>query len=375
MVDNRKYFILITKDDSRYRTFQVHKTKNEAEGAIITQLTRVQMALKSQPPDQDGIARRVRILRLDGGREFGTTKMESFCSREAITLILSTPANQYQNGAAERGIGFLQEQSRATMRCARISSIFWDRIMGATAYVINRTGQSTLKTITPSERYESALDPRREYKPDQSNLRILGSRCFVYIDAQFCVTSEKMEGRRARAVLMGYKGQHNYVVWLIDGGRFLDTPHVVFHENTGMIGSEDPTDIVRSLPPAVQRRLRHCYRKGRTYIRTRDDNVVEEDISPNEDGRPQRGRLKRKIARHFVCEAPPDHSEVLKALRIALSEGEMVSDTDDSAADDLQGSFAQLQRDAFKSKRALFGQRDSHQDFAEALLSAGRAQI
>ncbi|CAJ2511403.1 Uu.00g070280.m01.CDS01 [Anthostomella pinea] len=50
---------------------------------------------------------------------------------------------------------------------------------------------------------------------------------------------------------------------------------------------------------SVQKRLRHRHRKNRRYIRTRDDNVVEKDVTPDKDERPKRRRLKRKIAKHL----------------------------------------------------------------------------
>ena len=50
----------------------------------------------------------------------------------------------------------------------------------------------------------------------------------------------------------------NKLVWLLDGGRFLISPHVIAYEN---ISSElgwgvDPREIIRSLPRHVQDRLR-----------------------------------------------------------------------------------------------------------------------
>lgn len=59
-------------------------------------------------------------------------------------------------------------------------------------------------------------------------------------------------------MFLGYKASTNKVVWILGGGRFLVSPNVIAYENVGKnLGWPlESQEVVRSLPPSVQRRLR-----------------------------------------------------------------------------------------------------------------------
>lgn len=96
-----------------------------------------------------------------------------------------------------------------------------------------------------------------------------------------------------------YVGSHIFRVWLIEGGRYLETPNVTFQEHTGdMDESPDPRDIVRSLPEHVQKQLRHrTGRKAKTGIKNKDHNVVDDDVTDEEQGviKRKRGRPRKQL--------------------------------------------------------------------------------
>ena len=70
----------------------------------------------------------------------------------------------------------------------------------------------------------------------------------VHINKNYRVVAEKLGARGANGIFLGYKGDYNFIVWLVDGGRLVRTPHVVFHETMGdHMEAPDPRDIVRSL--------------------------------------------------------------------------------------------------------------------------------
>jgi hypothetical protein len=70
----------------------------------------------------------------------------------------------------------------------------------------------------------------------------------AHIDRNERIQGEKLYLRGAKAIFLCYEGNHDYVVWLLEGSRILRTSHVVFHENTGNLSEiPDPRDIVRSL--------------------------------------------------------------------------------------------------------------------------------
>ncbi|RYP63527.1 hypothetical protein DL771_009223 [Monosporascus sp. 5C6A] len=133
-------------------------------------------------------------------------------------------------------------------------------------------------------------------------------------------TAEKLEARGAKGLSLGYQGTHNYKVWLLEGGRFLITPYIRVYEEIGALGEKDePPDlreVVRSLPPYVQRRLRHRPRKKDVGVHNRDDNVVSDDQTDDETKtvKRKRGRPKKVKPELYTCEAPDEDPEIMKAL-------------------------------------------------------------
>lgn len=192
---------------------------------------------------------------------------------------------------------------------------------------------------TPKELYEEGMNLDKICELKHSNLFIFGLRCTVLIDKDERIKSEKLSAKGAKAMFLGYEGDSNFVVWLLEGGRFLTTPHIRVQEDTTEPGEPpDPRDVVRSLPQHVQKRLRH--RPGRKNkevgVKNDDDNVVSEDETDKEDkGKPvkrKRGRPKKTKPELYTCEAPPEHLVIMDELvKISLiQEGELSTESDDS---------------------------------------------
>ncbi|RYP61962.1 hypothetical protein DL771_009936 [Monosporascus sp. 5C6A] len=262
------------------------------------------------------------------------TIIEKFCAVEGIELVISSSYNQYQNGVAERGIQFLQDEARATSAQMKIPTCFWDFIMEATTHTINRTGQSTVKDMTPIECFERAFDPDLEgsHKPDNSHLRIFGSRCTVLIDKNYRTRLEKLAARGAKGMLLGYQGTYNYKVWLLKGGRMLIILHVTVYEDLEEPGQPpDPRDIIRLLPQPVQKRLRYRQKQKGVGVKNKDDNVVSEDDEDQEtkEVKRKRGRPKKTVPELYALEAPDEALELMRELKLALTqEGDCDLDCD-----------------------------------------------
>ncbi|RYP10891.1 hypothetical protein DL764_000327 [Monosporascus ibericus] len=323
-IENKAYYGLIADDLSRCREYHSFKTKDEVQQSLCAYITRVTKRLETTPPDAEGRSKRVQTIRLDGGKEFGMIIIKNFCAVEGIKLVISSPHNQYQNGVTERSIQFLQDEARATSAQMKISTCFWDFVMEATTHTINRTGQSTVKDMTPIEYFKKAFDPNpeRSHKPDNSHLRILGSRCTVLIDENHRTRSEKLNARGAKGMLLGYEGTHNYKVWLLEGGRVLTTPHVTVYEDLKEPGQPpDPRDIIRSLPQPMQKRLRHRQKQG-VGIKNKDHNVVSKDDTDKETKqvKRKRGRPKKTVPKLYTLEAPDKALKLMRELKLALTQ-------------------------------------------------------
>jgi hypothetical protein len=318
-INGRAYFALITEDLSHHRDFRSLKTKDEVQDLLIGYIKQVVAKLGDRSDDQP--RRRLKTVRIDGGLEFSFSKLRKVCNNEAVAVVLFTPYNQYQNIVPERGIRFLQDEARAVTIQCKIPTCFWDRMCAAVCHILNRTGQSSVGKLTPQEVYNKEFSS----KPDDvtamnvRHLRIIGSRCVAHIDANERIIVEKLSARGASALFLGYNGTHNYVVWLIEGSRYLRTPHVVFHKNTGDLSeAPNPRDIVRSLPPHVQRRLRHRPKPTKEWIKDADHNIVNEDVT-DKNGQVvrRRGRPKKKKVKLYQCvlEAPEEHPKVFQAFQ------------------------------------------------------------
>ncbi|RYP46204.1 hypothetical protein DL768_007560 [Monosporascus sp. mg162] len=204
----------------------------------------------------------------------------------------------------------------------RIPTCFWDYVMEVTVHILNRTGQSTIENVIPQECYGRALDTKNDTnKPNNAYLRIIGNRCTILIDENHRIKAEKLEVRGAKGLFLGYHGTHNYKVWLLEGGCFLVTPHVRVYEEIGAIGEKDeppdPRDVIRFLPPHVQRKLRHRRSRNKgVSVHNRDDNVVLDDQTDDETKtmKRKRGRPKKVKLKLYECKVPDEDPEIMKAL-------------------------------------------------------------
>lgn len=240
---------------------------------------------------------RVKRLTIDGGRDWGMSSFEKFASDNGIEVIVSAPDSQYQNGVSERGIRFIQDAARCCSIQMKVPSVFWNYMLDMTCYTLNCTSQSSVNNKkTPWEVYWSVMNPEKQI-PHVDHLLIPSSLCIAHVDINHRIIGEKLDSRGTRAIFLGYRGTKNKVVWLLDGGRFLITPHVVVHETVqhGHGWPSDPREIVRSLPKHVQDRLKS---RPTDYARNEDYNVEHDQNTDRLQPR-GRGRPIRTIARPY----------------------------------------------------------------------------
>ncbi|KAF6790309.1 hypothetical protein CMUS01_16287 [Colletotrichum musicola] len=104
---------------------------------------------------------------------------------------------------------------------------------------------AAVKGGTPLQVLTEDFEPGKNSIPDVSNLRVVGSKCFVNIDPETRVRSEKMAPRAEEGILVGYVGTRAYQVWLPERQKVVTSSIVVFHEPA----SYEKEDLYRSLPP------------------------------------------------------------------------------------------------------------------------------
>ncbi|KAI1004714.1 hypothetical protein K3495_g3507 [Podosphaera aphanis] len=179
----------------------------------------------------------------------------------------------------------------------KVPSVFWNCMSEKTCYTLNLISQSSVVGHkTPWEVYWSQFDSEK-VNIDVGHLWIPGTLCITHVDASHRITGEKLDANGTRSLIFGYRGRKNKLVWLLDGGRFLISPHVTAYESAypGVSWAADPREIVRSLPKCVQDRLR----SGKTdYARNEDYNMPYNHEPPQIVAK-GRGRPKRIICRPY----------------------------------------------------------------------------
>lgn len=82
------------------------------------------------------------------------------------------------------------------------------------------------------------------------HLWIPGTLCITHVDSNNRISGEKLDANGTRSVFLGYRGRKNKLVWLLNGGRFITSPHVVAYEsvNDGVGWAADPYDCNPPLP-------------------------------------------------------------------------------------------------------------------------------
>jgi len=75
--------------------------------------------------------------------------------------------------------------------------------MNTAAYILNRTGVSSVDNKSPFELWFSK-------KPGIKHLRVIGTTCYVHVPEQ---KRRKLDKKALKCVLIGYDGDDNYRVW------------------------------------------------------------------------------------------------------------------------------------------------------------------
>jgi hypothetical protein len=83
-------------------------------------------------------------------------------------------------------------------------------------WVINRTGQSTLKDYVPEKIYQQGLNggssSEKAFRPNLKGLIIIGTRYMAHINKNERIQGEKLYPREAKAIFLYHKENHDHVV-------------------------------------------------------------------------------------------------------------------------------------------------------------------
>lgn len=194
-IGGSRYFAIFKDDYSKYRKVCFVKNKTE----IKSYMKRFIMESENETGNK------VKIFRSDNGTEFVNNDLKEFFESKGIIHQFSVVYTPEQNGRAEREMRILVEAAR-TMLCARnLPTFLWAEAVNTAAYVINRTGKSSVVGKSP---YELWLG--KTY--DISDLKVFGAPVYAHIPKQ---RRQKWDQKAEKGIMVGYgtttKGYRIYI--------------------------------------------------------------------------------------------------------------------------------------------------------------------
>lgn len=204
-----KYFLLLKDDFSRFRTAYFITYKSSVYSCLEDYIKKIE---KHCP---NGI----KILRTDNGLEFANQQVSELLQKFGIQhqrTVIYTPE---QNGAAERENRTLVEAARAVLAAKGMKKEFWAEAINFATYVLNYTGTSSEKHLTPYQVWYNKT-------PDLHSLHVFGEKVYVHIPKQ---QRKKLDDKSKSGVFIGYaENIKGYRIWYPDSNKIEIARDVIF---------------------------------------------------------------------------------------------------------------------------------------------------
>ena len=142
---------------------------------------------------------RIQILKIDNGREFFQSQLNSFLQEKGIihlSLCVDTPQ---QNGVAERKNRNLLEVTRSLMLTTHVPKMFWGEAMLTATFLINRMPSRVLQFQTP---HKKLLETYPHFRLHNDILiKIFGCTTFIHVHHHL---RSKLDSRAIKCIFLGY---------------------------------------------------------------------------------------------------------------------------------------------------------------------------
>jgi len=209
----RRYFLLLVDDLSRFMWVMILGSKGEAADAI----RRAQAAAEAES------GRKLRVLLTDNGGEFTAAEFAAYCADEGIQRHYSAPYSPQQNGVVERCNQTVVGMARALLKQRGVPALYWGEAVVTAVYILNRSPTKALDGMTPYEAWHGR-------KPAVSHLRVFGCLAF----AKELSHISKLDDRSTPGVFIGYaEGSKAYRILDPETQRVRTARDVVFDEWRG----------------------------------------------------------------------------------------------------------------------------------------------
>jgi transposase InsO family protein len=205
-----RYFMAVLDDFSKFAEIVIMKRKSEAKTALVDLLVRW-MNLREVD---------VKYLRTDGGKEFLSKVVESFCVSKGITQQVTPRHTPQQNGRVERLNRTLKEKVRCMLLDCRLHAEWWGAALEYAAYLRNCLPASG-KTMTPFELFHHEM-------PDLKLVKVFGCKAYVRLEKKDKALT-KLGPQSETGIFLGIEPNTKAYRVLI-GSEIRVSRHVVFSE-------------------------------------------------------------------------------------------------------------------------------------------------
>ncbi|GKB72968.1 putative ribonuclease H-like domain-containing protein [Tanacetum coccineum] len=138
---NKKYYLVVTDDYSRFTWVFFLASKDETSGILKNFITEI----------ENLVDKKVKIIRCDNGTEFKNRVLNEFYEKKGIKREFSVARTPQQNGVAERRNRTLIKAARTMLADSKLPTIFWVEAVNTTCYVQNKVIIVKPRNKTPYE--------------------------------------------------------------------------------------------------------------------------------------------------------------------------------------------------------------------------------
>ncbi|GJS64554.1 putative ribonuclease H-like domain-containing protein [Tanacetum coccineum] len=218
---NKKYYLVVTDDYSRFTWVFFLASKDETSGILKNFITEI----------ENLVDKKVKIIICDNGTEFKNRVMSKFCEKKGIKREFSVARTPPQNGVAERRNRTLIEAARTMLADSKLPTTFWAEVVNTTCYVQNRVIIVKPHNKTPYELF-------RGRTPALSFIRLFG--CYVTI-LNTLDHLGKFDGKSDDGFFVGYSlTSKAFRVYNIRTRKVEENLHIRFLENKPIVTGDGP---------------------------------------------------------------------------------------------------------------------------------------
>ena len=214
-------FVVIFKDDFTKFKYGFFLAKKSEVPTVLTEVI----------AHASNLGHKILEFLSDNGGEFDSKEVRCILAKAGITQRLTAPFCPEENGGSERENRTIVEMAR-TLKYANPEVVFpkaiWEELVGASIYILNRTGKSWVQGYTPYELWMGK-------KPRIKHLRVIGCTCYPHVPHQKRL---KMDKKALKGYLVGYDGDECYRVYMgtREGHKVIRARDVEFDERLSGCG-------------------------------------------------------------------------------------------------------------------------------------------